>query len=192
MPAYKQTKRSKRYTTTPRRGLAGPRMRAPRLRAPAYLPPLFYTGDLSNDFTATNPQSRTLTDIAAGDATFQRDGRVIAVTNIRGQLIMPSGQDMRIVVYIPKIAGGTLLLASREDAVDPAAYTVLYDSYFHSASSAGTRERRFNINLGRNGHRIEFDGTNGSDNVTPEIKFYCEGSGAGTSTGHFITTFYDM
>jgi len=192
-PAYRQPRNSKRYTRSPTGGLTGPRMRAPRIRAPRTLPPLFKVTDLTNDFTVSNPKSSFLTSISAGDGTNQRDGRMIAVTNVRGQLVAPSGDNVRVIIYIPKTAGDSITLAAVQDAVPPDTFTVLYDNYWHPVGNGGNRAIKFNCNLGRNGKRIEFNGTSGFDNVTSEIKMYMEtGTGTGIVTGHAITTFYDM
>lgn len=193
MPAYRQPRGNKRYTRAPKGPLTGPRMRAPRMRAPATLPPLFSIGSLDNDFSASNPRTTNFTAISAGDATNQRDGRVIAVTNVRGQILTPSGDDIRMIIYIPKTAGDTIVLPAVQDAVDPNSFTVLYDNLWHSSNNGGNRQQKFNCNLGRNGKRIEFNGTFSNDNVTPEIKMYLEsGTGTGLCVGHYVTTFYDL
>jgi len=193
MSAYRQFRSSKRYTRAPKGPLTGPRMRVFRMRAPVTLFFFFSIGSLDNDFAASNPRSTNFTAISAGDATNQRDGRVIFVTNVRGQIVTPSGDNICMIIYISKIAGDIIVLSALQDAVDPNSFTVLYDNYWHSSNNGGNRQQKFNVNLGRNGKRIEFNGTFSNDNVTPEIKMYIEaGTGTGLCTGNYVTTFYDL
>lgn len=178
----RRTVRSGAYNTGPRYRRVMPIQRAPSLQ--------FKTDNINR--TLTTPQTLSITDVSAGDSTFQRDGRNIRIMNVRGQVRMPQGDNVRMVVYQPLENNDTLLLASTHDPIDPNNYKVLYDRYWHSDNSAGNRIQRYNINFGKYGHRIAYNGTAATDNTTPKIYIYFHASaGTGNAIGHNICSFVD-
>lgn len=186
----------KRFTASASRGggyLTGPRYRSVRPYRPR-APPVKYdlVDNQGHDFTTGTSNDSILTSLSAGDGPSDRDGRFTRILNIRGQMVFPSGEDMRVVIYAARNPETTLALSNPEDPIDPNQFKVFYDNYWHPVGNGGNRDLAINLNFGKFGHRIEYDGTSSLSYVTSPIRLYQQKrTTTGLSTGSFICSFVD-
>ena len=153
----KYKRKSTRVSASANGYLTGPRYRVPR---PSIRPPqlkFFQDDALGHNFTIASDSTKRLTGVSGGDNPNNRDSRFIRVINIRGQMIMPSISDCRVVIYTPLDTSDQVSLTNVQDSVDPTRFKVFYDRLFHVNGAGGTRDLTFNINFGKYGHKVNFD-----------------------------------
>lgn len=201
---YWSNKLSSKYKTMPKRGVrtygktkvrSGRYATGPRTRGtmPLRLPPslLFKQDNLIKNH-GSNPISFSLTDISAGDNGFNRDGRIVRIMNLRGTLRAVTGVNTRVVIYQPLDPTDRVTMVDPHDPVDPNKFRVLFDKYWHPENNAGNAMVYWNLNFGKYGKLIHYDGTLASDNTTPLIHMYIHNSSlTGTHFGNNTISFVD-
>lgn len=147
--------------------------------------------NVSISHATTTASSTTITDVAAGDGTSNRDGRKILTTSLSLKLTNTSGFPVRVILYVPKNPAAFLTLTNWYDALENDEVWVLHDYMYGPVDNGDANGVLINFNMARR-LTVEYSDTTGTSAVRNPIKMLLATPSNSTIYGHCKLWYKDI